>query len=64
MPGISVFKRDGGRILRASDTAFGPGDDFSAIWHVFDLLPGGVGDWSPRYKYADKAPAMAPDCCH
>jgi hypothetical protein len=51
MPGISVFQRRNGKIVRVSDTAFGPGDDFAAIWHVFDLLPGGAGDWSPQYKY-------------
>jgi predicted dithiol-disulfide oxidoreductase (DUF899 family) len=52
MPGISVFKRDRDRILRVSDTGFGPGDDFCALWHIFDLLPEGAGDWQPKYRYA------------
>ena len=55
MPGVSVFRRDGGTILRVSDTGFSPGDDFCSLWHFFDLLPGGVGDWPGRAKQ--------PPCC-
>ena len=51
LPGISVFRRDGNRILRVSDARFSPGDDFCTIWHIFDLLPGGAGDWQPNYRY-------------
>ncbi|MSP49446.1 MAG: DUF899 domain-containing protein [Alphaproteobacteria bacterium] len=51
VPGVSVFRRKGKKILRVSDTACGPGDDFSAVWHFFDLLPEGPGAWSPKYKY-------------
>lgn len=46
-PGVSVFRREGDAIMRVSDTSFSPGDDFCSLWHFFDLLPGGVGDW-PR----------------
>ena len=56
LPGISVFKRDTaggrGRILRVSNAGFSPGDDFCALWHIFDLLPGGAGDWDPKFTYA------------
>jgi predicted dithiol-disulfide oxidoreductase (DUF899 family) len=52
LPGVSVFKRDGGRVLRVSDTGLGPGDDFCSLWHFFDLLPEGSGDWRPRFNYA------------
>ena len=45
MPGVSVFKRDGDSVKRVSDTGFRPGDDFCSLWHFFDMLPGGVGDW-------------------
>jgi len=30
---------------------FNPGDDFCALWHIFDLLPGGAGDWQAKYRY-------------
>lgn len=51
LPGVSVFRRDANRILRVSDTGFCPGDDFCALWHLFDLLPGGAGDWQARFCY-------------
>jgi len=51
LPGVSVFRKEARRILRVSDTGFNPGDDFCALWHIFDLLPGGAGDWQPRYRY-------------
>jgi predicted dithiol-disulfide oxidoreductase (DUF899 family) len=51
LPGVSVFTKRGDKIVRVSDTRFGPGDDFCAIWHFFDLLPGGSGGWEPKYKY-------------
>ena len=50
-PGVSVFRRQGGRILRVSDTSFSPGDDFCTVYHLFDLLPGGAGDWFPKIQY-------------
>ena len=55
MPGVSVFRRDGDAIMRVSDTGFSPGDDFCAIWHFFDMLPGGVGEWP--------GPAKKSSCC-
>jgi predicted dithiol-disulfide oxidoreductase (DUF899 family) len=55
MPGVSVFRREGEGIVRASDTGFSPGDDFCTLWHFFDLLPGGVGEWPGVSK--------KPSCC-
>ncbi len=55
MPGVSVFRREGKTILRVSDTGFSPGDDFCTLWHFFDLLPGGVGEWPAASK--------KPPCC-
>ena len=52
MPGVSVFRREGDTIVRVSDTGFSPGDDFCALWHFFDLLPGGVGEWPGTQKKA------------
>jgi predicted dithiol-disulfide oxidoreductase (DUF899 family) len=51
MPGVSVFKRSAGNIVRVSDTPFEPGDDFCAAWHLFDLIPEGAADWSPKLRY-------------
>ena len=49
---MSTFKRKGGKIVRVSDTAMGPGDDFCSVWHFFDLLPDGANGWQPKFKYA------------
>jgi predicted dithiol-disulfide oxidoreductase (DUF899 family) len=51
MPGVSVFTKAQGNVLRISDTKFGPGDDFCALWHLFDLLPEGAAGWRPQYSY-------------
>ena len=51
-PGLSVFKREGGKIFRVSDTQLGPRDDFCSVFHLFDLLPGGTAGWSPKFSYS------------
>lgn len=51
-PGVSVFRKDGDRVLRVSDTSFGPDDDFCAVWHLFNLLPQGADGWEPKYNYS------------
>lgn len=51
-PGLSVFRRDGRRIVRFSDMQMGPHDDFCSVWHFFDLLPGGSEGWRPKFRYA------------
>jgi hypothetical protein len=45
---------------------FGPGDDFCAVWHFFDLLPEGVDGWEPRFAYEGQpASCGAASCgCH
>lgn len=53
MPGVSVFKRRDGRIVRVADTGFDHGDDFCAVWRLFDLLPEGSAGWRPKFSYAD-----------
>jgi len=52
MPGISVYRLDGQRILRVADTQFDDGDDFCPVWHIFDLLPEGRADWRPKFSYS------------
>jgi predicted dithiol-disulfide oxidoreductase (DUF899 family) len=52
LPGFSTFRRqDDGTIRRVAHAAFGPGDPYCGIWHMFDLLDGGAGDWSPKFTY-------------
>jgi predicted dithiol-disulfide oxidoreductase (DUF899 family) len=51
LPGVSVFRRENGRILRVADTGFQPGDDFCNVWHFFDLIPEGAAGWQPKYNY-------------
>src|SRR5260221_7370174 len=51
MPGVSVFKRREGKILRVADTGFRPSDDFCTVWHLFDLLPEGAAGWRPKFTY-------------
>ncbi|GAB4383706.1 MAG: hypothetical protein Kow0022_04190 [Phycisphaerales bacterium] len=52
MPGVSAFvRRDDGAIFRTGCASFGPGDEFCAIWHLWELLPGDPLDWAPRYSY-------------
>lgn len=52
MPGTSTFQRQAdGAILRIQRAEFGPGDQFCAAWHLFDLLADGTADWQPQLKY-------------
>jgi predicted dithiol-disulfide oxidoreductase (DUF899 family) len=52
LPGVSVFRLDGDRIVRVADTGFEPSDDFCALWHLFHLLPEGAAGWEPKFSYA------------
>jgi predicted dithiol-disulfide oxidoreductase (DUF899 family) len=52
LPGVSVFRRDGDRILRVADTSFQPSDDFCTLWHLFNLLPEGSANWRAKFSYA------------
>ena len=51
LPGVSVFKRQNGAVVRVSNTPFGPGDDYCAVWNLFDLIPEGSDGWQPRFSY-------------
>ena len=51
-PGVSAFHRNAdGSIVRTGRAPFGPGDQFCSLWHLLDLLPGGPGEWTPKYRY-------------
>ena len=51
MPGVSVFTKEDGKIYRVSRAEFGPGDNFCATWHFFELLPEGINGWEPKLSY-------------
>ena len=53
-PGVSTFHKEGDRIVRIGDADFGPGDDFSAVWHLFDMLPGGSERFRPQFRYSER----------
>ncbi|HET6513095.1 MAG TPA: DUF899 family protein [Candidatus Kapabacteria bacterium] len=51
-PGFSTFHRDAsGTITRIGYDEFGPGDQYSSVWHFFDLLKDGANEWEPEYSY-------------
>jgi predicted dithiol-disulfide oxidoreductase (DUF899 family) len=50
-PGVSILRMEDGKILRLSDTEFGPGDGFCVVYSLLELLPEGHMNWSPSYKY-------------
>ena len=50
-PGVSTFVMKNGKIFRHADSVFGPGDNYCAIWDLFDLLPGKATDWEAKFKY-------------
>lgn len=51
-PGMSAFRKErDGSIVRVSDTAFGPGDNFCALWDLFDMLPDSNPNWRAKLSY-------------
>jgi hypothetical protein len=52
LPGVSVFRKDGAKIMRVSASGFDAGEAFcSPVWHFMDLLPEGVDGWRPKISY-------------
>jgi len=52
MPGVSALhKKSDGSIMRVARDFFGPGDLYCGVWHLFDLLRDGPGDWEPQFQY-------------
>lgn len=51
-PGVSTLYKDAdGIIWHVAKAFFGPGDDFCALWYLFDLLKFPDPDWEPRYQH-------------
>ena len=51
MPGVSSFVLKDDKIYHYNQSFFGPGDNYCNMWDFIDLLPSGVGGWSPKYEY-------------
>lgn len=50
-PGFSILvKKEDDTIERVARDEFGPGDVYCPVWHIFDLLPDGVGNWQPNFN--------------
>lgn len=55
LPGFSTFAKSAdGTITRIGKDFFGPGDVYAGIWHIFEYLEGGAGNWQPRYRYDEQ----------
>lgn len=52
-PGVSIYVKEDGKIRQHSKDFFGPGDFYSPIWHMFDLIPEGQKNWAPKYSYEE-----------
>lgn len=48
MPGYSTFFKKDGKVFRHATGAFGPGDDYCAIWPMLDRLKKGHNNWTPK----------------
>jgi predicted dithiol-disulfide oxidoreductase (DUF899 family) len=48
LPGLSVFRLRDGQIARIADAAAKPGDDFSPLCRLLELLPDGWHGWVPE----------------
>lgn len=55
LPGLSIFQRRGDGVVRVNDTSSCPHDDFCAVWHLLDLLPGGPADFTPALSDVAKS---------
>jgi hypothetical protein len=51
LPGISVFRMVRDRIVRTAAAPSDIGDDFCALWHLFDLLPDGPAGFRVQLRY-------------
>lgn len=50
-PGFSVFHKSDMGIVRTGHCGFDPGDEYSPIWPMMDLLKDGADGWAPAIKY-------------
>lgn len=56
-PGVSTFRKENnGNIYHHAHTPLGPGDDYCAVWNLFDLLPTGSDHAKVNAKINHKTP--------
>ena len=59
MPGVSTFRKNpDGSIVQIAKDYFGPGDLYCGVWHLFDLLADGPGDWEAKLDYERDRPSL------
>ena len=51
LPGISAFRKEGGKLMRVSANSFHAETEFCAIWSLLGLLPEGASGWRPKFAY-------------
>ncbi len=51
LAGMSLFRKEGTKIIRVSNSALGPHVDFSAVWHLLDMQPCGAGGWTSKFNF-------------
>lgn len=51
LPGATVYERSDAKIMRRGQTAFGPGDLYSPLWHFLSLAGIGANDWTAQFHY-------------
>lgn len=57
-PGVVIYERRNGKIVRRARTGFGPGDLYSPIWHLLALAGVGADEWTPQFHYWRRPQAM------
>jgi hypothetical protein len=50
-PGFTSFLKKDNKIFRVACDLFGPGDFYSPIWHMMDMLYYEEKVWSPKFGY-------------
>lgn len=60
-PGIVCYEKQGDKIFRKNESAFGPGDQFCSIWHILSLAGIAENDFTPQYNYWQR-PSKMDDC--
>lgn len=58
LPGVSAFHKNAdGSIICTGRDSFGPGDVYSNIWYLFELLEHGAANWEPQFQYSEQSAA-------